>query len=349
MAACASGSMRHWQYVPLAACPPVLIGKGARRVSEMLCCKHATLPLMAGMVLLLVLPVRAADSQASRLVGQANQALAEGRTDEALELYDKAAGLVADSPELAYNRGVAYYRKGDRTKAAEQFKKALTTRDLQLEARAKFNLGNCAYAEALDKQQDLKAALEQLRLAISYYKDAIAADPDDIDAKMNIETAQLLMKHLLDQEKNKQQEQQDQQNDDQNESPESQPERPQSQPASQPESREDKQEQQDGQEQDGNPDRQDEERQQGQDQQAGDEDEQNEKDGQEGKVEPQQQESAGGEQGEDDQEGEQAGVREMTPEQAENLLQRIRDRERERREALLRLRRMRQVPVDKDW
>jgi Ca-activated chloride channel homolog len=228
--------------------------------------------------------------------------------------------------------------------------KALSTRDIALEARTKFNLGNCAYADALEKQNDVKAALEQLRLAISYYKDAIAADPDDLDAKVNIETAQLLMKHLLDQEKNKQEEQKDKQNDDeqkdeQDDSPQTQPEQPQSQPASQPESDEKNDEQNEGGEKQDGEDQQDEQKE-GQEQQKGDQEDQG---GEDGKVEPQQQEGAEGEEFGDGQQGEEAQIQEMTPEQAENLLQKIRDRERERRAALLRLLQVEQVLVDKDW
>lgn len=303
----------------------------------------------------------AADREASRLVAEANAAMASGRIDEALELYDRAASKAPDSPELAYNRGVAFYRKGDRAKAAEQFLKALASRDLQLEAKAKFNLGNCAYADALDKQGDVKAALEQLKLAISYYKDAIAADPADLDAKVNMETAQLFMKHLLDQEKNKQEEQQ---KNEQNQSPqsqpesqpasqpESQPEQPQSQPASQPESNEQKQ--QDGQKQEGeDQEGHQQESAEQQDSQQGEKQEQKGEDGEGKKLEAQEQK--GGQGQKDDQAKKDDGsdksmlMIEMTPEQAERLLQKIRDRERQRREALLRMRQLQQVPVDKDW
>lgn len=320
--------------------------------------------ILAGLVAGLAAPAWAADRQTSRKVSEANQALAAGRTDDALKLYEEAARSAADAPELAYNRGVALYRKGDRTAAAEQFRKALTTRDIGLEAKAKFNLGNCAYADALEKQEDLKAALEKLRLAISYYKDAIAADPNDLDAKVNIETAQLLMKHLLDQEKNRQEEEKKNPQSQPESQPASQPEQsPQSQPASQPESDPQKQDQQGEQQQDQQQkgEQSKDERQQGEqkqgEQKEGEQKEGEQKEGQQddkqgsddkGKVEAQQQE-AKGQQDKPGDSGEQVQVLELTPEQAEALLQKIRDRERQRREALLRLQRSRQVPVEKDW
>lgn len=327
--------------------------------------RWATAVIVTAAVMVCSRPAWAADREASRKVAEGNQALAAGKTDEALKLYEQAAEKAADAPEVAYNRGVAFYRKGDRTAAAEQFQKALSTRDIKLEARAKFNLGNCAYAEALAKQNELEKALEQLRLAISCYKDAIAADRNDLDAKINMETAQLFMKDLLDREKNKQEEQEknpQSQPESQPESqPASQPESPQSRPASQPQSDEQKNEQQEQQQKDGqqkDPQQKDgEQQQQGQKQEEkqGEQKQGDKGEEQEGKkVEAQQQEGENSRQAEQNEKGEpgkpvETRVLHLTQEQAEKLLQKIRDREQQRREALLRLQRSQQVPVDKDW
>jgi Ca-activated chloride channel family protein len=297
---------------------------------------------------------RAADRETQRRVAQANRTLSEGKADEALKIYDQAAEKAPDSPELAYNRGVAYYRKGDLTKAAECFTKATTSRDIRLEARARFNLGNCAYAEALARQGELKTAMEKLRVAIAHYKDAIAANPADLDAKVNMETAQLFMKHLLDQEKKRREEEK--------KNPQSQPEsQPESQPASrpeQPQSRPESQPEQSPQSQpasrpdSGEPRQKDEQDRQGQDKQdkqggQGEEQKQNEQGkqleaGDQKHGDKDQQEQAARQAGE-------AQMREMSPEEAEKLLQTIRDRERQRREAQLRLFRSRQVPTSRDW
>ena len=306
------------------------------------------------LTLFFALPLQAADKVDGRKVAEANQAVAAGRFDDAIKAYDDVAQRVPDSPELAYNRGVAYYRKGDRAKATECFEKALLTRDLQLEASAKFNLGNCAYADALDKRGNLKEAMDKLKVAIAHYKDAIAARPEDADAKVNMETAQLLMKHLLDEEKKKQEEQkknpQSQPESQPESQPSSQPETPQSQPASQPQSGDQNQD---------DHKKQDDQKQQGDQKKPGEQDQQEGKQGEkkDGKEEQGKDLKTAEQQGDEDQEkkdGQQAQaqpmeMKEMPREEAEKLLQMIRDRERQRREGQLRLLQSQQKSVDKDW
>ena len=278
---------------------------------------------MRNVVVCLVLMIGApvwGEAPPHELVASANKALAKGAYDEALAGYEQAAKSLPDSPELAYNRGVTYYRKGELDKATEQFTKALLTRDLSLEAKVKFNLGNCAYADALKKQSDLKVALERLGLAIGHYKDAIEANPEDRDARANMEMAQLLMKDLLDKQKQEQEKQKPASQ------PESQPaSRPESQPASQPsaENQQKKQAQQ-----------QDEQKK---DQQA--------KQEQAGK--PDQQEQSKDKQGA--QQAVPAELRQMSKEEADKLLQAVRDKEQQRRAEQARLLLVRPVPVEKDW
>ncbi len=307
----------------------------------------------------------AADPETGRKVAEANKTLAAGHVDDALKTYDAVGEHLPDSPELAYDRGVAYYRKGNRAKATENFEKALTTRDIALEARAKFNLGNCAYADALEKQNDAKAALDKLKTAIAYYKDAIAANPGDLDAKVNMETAQLFMKDLLDKEKKKQDEQKKHPQSQPSSQPESQPasqpqsqpasqpQQPQSQPASQPQSGQQKKDQQqkqgqqqkEGQQKQGQQQKQD--QQKGEQKQAGKQGEQ--KQGEKGdELEAQKDQNQKGDQ-KDAKPASKAEVRQLSKQEAEKLLQLIRDRDRQRRETQIRLKQGTLVPVDKDW
>ena len=97
---------------------------------------------------------------------------------------------------MAFNRGVAYYRKRQFDKAAEMFSRAVAGPDRSLDGKAKFNLGDCAYATALEKKAEPEAAMAQLKSAISFYREALDTHSGDKDARANIETAARLLKQL---------------------------------------------------------------------------------------------------------------------------------------------------------
>lgn len=287
----------------------------------------------------------AEDASPRELVKQGNGQLHAGNYDQAIETYQRAAELLPDSPEIAYNQAIGHYRKGEFERAREMFITSLKTRDPDLEAGAKFNLGNCAYAAALGKRENIPEALQELQSAILHYKDAIETNPHDLDARINIEMAQLLMKDLLDKQKQQEEEQDQEDNEQENqqqnqddpqqqeqegeneEQQQNEQEQDQQQSAEQEEDQqreEQQQDQQDGEEQEGNP-------QQEQEQQAGEESQD-------------QQQARAGEQ--DDQKGEE---RKMTREEAKRLLQLIRDKEMQRRREQARRARVKHAPVKKDW
>ncbi len=260
-----------------------------------------------------------------QLVQQGNDQLRAGQYDDAIETFKQAAELLPESAEIAYDQGIAHYRKGNFETAKEQFITALKTRDPTLEAKAKFNLGNCAYAGALAKRENIQEAVTELQSAILHYKDTIESDPTDKEARINVEMAQLFMKDLLDKQKQQQQQQQNEQseNQQQNESSEKQDQQDQQQSGEQEQDRQDEGEQQQGeQQQDGQqPDEQQPQSGEKQEQQAQTA-EQQQQDGQE---------------------------RKMSREEAMRLLQLIRDKEMQRRRELSRRTRARFAPVDKDW
>jgi len=330
-----------------------------RRLCEQITYRRRILcnPRLYAIVLLCAAPLRAADpTLPHELVAQANKALAQGDTTKALHLYDEAGKLLSDSPEIAYNQGIAQYRKGDYEKATELFTKALATRDLALDAKTRFNLGNCAYASALEQKADLQTAIDKLGEAIVRYRETLEADPNDMDARANIERAQLLIKDLIDKEKQRQeqekQNQEDQEKQDQSTKPSedqqscSQPSQPESQPS--PEDQEKKDQQQDQQKQQG--EQQDQQKQD--DSQQTEQDKQDSQDAQQKEGKPEAAEPQSGDKDKDQQQQQQAvpaTQQAMTPEEAQRLLQMIRDKEQQRRDEQIRQMRIIQVPVDKDW
>jgi Ca-activated chloride channel homolog len=145
-------------------------------------------------------------------VDKGNAAYHAGKYDDALAAYDDASVKDPESPYIYFNRGAAFYQKGDYAKAGEAFEKAaLKSKDIRLEAESKFNLGNCAYREA-ERQQDsdLNKALEECGKGIRHYQEALGLDPDFHEAAENIEVVRLVMKNIFDQI-NKQKEAQKQQ------------------------------------------------------------------------------------------------------------------------------------------
>lgn len=280
----------------------------------------------------------AADRTLVKQVESGNAKYAAGEFDEALEVYKLAEADCPECPELAYNQGLAHYRMRDFEKAHEKFNEALLTRDLRLEQRAKYNLGNVAYAQALEKMADPKEAVEHAQRAIAFYRDALELDENDTQARANIEIAQLLIKQLLDEQKQQQEQEPNQQEDQQQQSEQNeQCDNPQQgQSDEQPENQQDQQEQQ----QEGSQDQESDEQQQQQQQQEG----------QEGQPEQQEQQSGDAEPGDQQQaQAQQYEQRELTREEAERLLQAVRDKEAQRRDEKARQMRAKRVPVKRDW
>jgi Ca-activated chloride channel family protein len=312
---------------------------------------------------------RAASPEAAEQVSAGNRAYADGDYAAALAHYERAEVHCPECPELAYDRGLAHYRLRDFVKARAQLNAALATRDLGLEARAKYNLGNVAYAQALEKLNAPQEAIELARRAIDRYRDALELDPADDDARANIEIAQLLIKDLLDKLKNEQEnqqqneQQQDEQQQDQQDPQDQDPAQENQQDKQQKDSdQQDQNQQQDAQDPnssdqsqsgDQQPQQQGDEQQQEQsqqEQQAGEEKSKQD----EGEAQKQQQSAAQDEAQEQPPEDESTGQAEgrpvqLTDEQVERMLQAVRDREAQRREDRAKRRNARAVPVARDW
>ncbi len=285
----------------------------------------------------------AADRVAAKHVSAAIEAYQSGDYDKAQEEFTEAELKCPECPEIAYNRGLASYRQRDFSAARAFFSSALKTRDLSLEAKTKYNLGNVAYSEALEKMSDLEEAIESARSAIFHYRDALELDSEDTDARANIEIAQLLIKDLLDKQK-QEQEKQDQQNQEQNDQNQDQ-ENQEKQDGEKNEDQQDKDGQQDQQEQD---EQNEQEKQEGE---KGDEKKDQESQGEQNKDQQNESQQDDQQQNPQDQQ-QQAGQpqeQKLTQEELAKMLQAVRDKEAQRRDENKRRMRVRQVPVQKDW
>lgn len=157
----------------------------------------------------------------SEEINRASRLLVDGKVDEAITAFEKAAKATGYSDELTYNLGVASYRKGDLPRARSLFQKAMNSTNRGIAAKASFNLGNCDYREALTvSEQDYRGAIEKLNTAIDHYRNSLRIDSRDTEARQNIELALKLIDQLTKQQESQQNQDKEKEDDsekDQNE------------------------------------------------------------------------------------------------------------------------------------
>ena len=109
-------------------------------------------------------------------VADGNTALTEGRAEDAITSYDKAASRLGDEPVVAYNRGLANAAAGELDAAIEDLNRAANaTGDGALRSQASFAAGN-AYR-----------SLKKFDEAIGAYRQSLIANPRNTGARRNLE------------------------------------------------------------------------------------------------------------------------------------------------------------------
>jgi cobalamin biosynthesis protein CobT len=289
------------------------------------------------------MPAPAAPASFPAIVREARARLDAGDFAGAAERYAEALRARPEASAAAYNQGVALYRDGKYADAARAFAQAAEIAsegertDAAVEARSTYNKAASHYratkaqAEAaerllksaalLDQQagdapakepvdpEALKAAIEDAQKSLQGFKDAALNDPSDRDARANAQQSLRLLRAL--EELKKQQEQQ-QQNEQQEQPKQDQQQQDQQQ---QQQQQDDQQKQDQGQDQK-NPGQQEQDQQQQQQPSPTEGDQQPPEQPAEQPAPPKPS-------------GERPG--EMTKQEADRLLQAVRDRERERR------------------
>ena len=149
---------------------------------------------------------------ARQLVARGNIAFGQGKYDQALDAYQQASVDQPDNPRIYFNKAAVDYQQQDYQKAIQAFETAaIKTKDLTLEAKCRYNLGQCHFQQGQKQQDsDLNKALSNYENSIQHYQAALKLDPKLDNAAYNIEVVRLIMKDLLDKIK-KQQEQADKQ------------------------------------------------------------------------------------------------------------------------------------------
>jgi len=166
-----------------------------------------TKPIFVLVILALSLVVAACSPSAEKLNKEGNSAYAKQAYEEALSAYQFAQ---IESPELSepyYNAANSLYRQGMYAEALEQLSQALSfAKEETLAENSLYNLGNSSFS------------VQEWENAIEAYKATLLLNPDDLDAKYNLE---LSLQQMQQQEQQEEQEQDQEQNQDQEQSQDS--------------------------------------------------------------------------------------------------------------------------------
>ncbi|MBI5062620.1 MAG: VWA domain-containing protein [Desulfatitalea sp.] len=160
-----------------------------------------TLAALALVLLTIPAPLQAGPLQ------EGYEAYQKGEYDQAVEKFLRGQLDDPDNPQVLYNLGSAYYKKGEYAAARNQYSQALSQADATLKSQLLYNLGNSAFRQG---------ALEE---AVKNYKAALQLAPEDSQAKENLAFAE---EQLKQQQEQKQQQQQDQQEQKEQQQPEQQ-------------------------------------------------------------------------------------------------------------------------------
>jgi tetratricopeptide (TPR) repeat protein len=161
----------------------------------------------------------------------------EEQWDESLQHFQDALLDDPEHPVGHYNVGESLYKKKNYEEALKSYEKALSTEDILTREKIYYNLGNTYYQ--LNKYQE----------AIQNYIKALDLDPEDQDAKHNLELVRAKLKEMAQkQPMDNQQQQQQQGGDQQQEQPEQQEQQQGEQEQQQQEQQQDQQQSQPGEE-----------------------------------------------------------------------------------------------------
>jgi len=118
-------------------------------------------------------------------IREGNKLLEDGKAGEAVTAYNDAQLEDPSRPEIFFNMGNAFYRQRKFPEALESYQKSMEQGDAALEAKALYNIGNTLFQQGM------------LREALEYYKQSLERDPEDDDARFNIEFTERMIKEML--------------------------------------------------------------------------------------------------------------------------------------------------------
>ena len=138
-------------------------------------------------------------------VREGNRLYGEEKYDEANNKYRDALVNNPENPIIHFNIGDAQYKKTKYEEAMKDFEKSLSSDNILLQSKSYYNLGNSLYR------------MGKLPESILAYTQALKLNPDDEDAKYNLEFVRAKLKDQAQKQQQQPNQQQDQQQQQQNE------------------------------------------------------------------------------------------------------------------------------------
>jgi tetratricopeptide (TPR) repeat protein len=144
-----------------------------------------TVILISGLMLWFGRETSFAGGGLSGKISEGNKLYAAKEYDKALTKYNDAGIDSPTSPEMFFNMGNVFFKQGKYKEAVDSYRKSMEKGDSAIEAKAMYNIGNALFNQG------------ELREALDHYKQALARDPDDQDAKYNVEYTERMIKEML--------------------------------------------------------------------------------------------------------------------------------------------------------
>jgi len=135
-------------------------------------------------------------------IREGNEHFRNQKYEEALGKYQDALLDDQQNDQAKFNKGDALYKLQKYDEAMQSFEQVVGSKDLDISARALYNIGNVHFQQ------------NKLQESIDAYKKSLELNPNDLDAKYNLELARAKLKEMADKQQmpqNQQQQQQQQQ------------------------------------------------------------------------------------------------------------------------------------------
>ncbi len=174
--------------------------------------EHSGRKIITPLVLLIALSLCSRPAVAFASAGE--KAFTAGDYRTAAEQYSRLLDKHPDDPMLQFNFGTASYKNNKFDEALAAFEAALKTKDLTLQEKAYYNRGNAYFKKGEQTlQTNPQQTLAQWQKAVDSYSASLELQPDDQDALYNRQLVQKKLDELKKNEKEKENKQQQQEQD----------------------------------------------------------------------------------------------------------------------------------------